>query len=88
MDVAVSLGLVASGRVSVCMCICMYVFCLQGYCKPVMVKEPVFHIKAGRHAVVEAMQKGIIVLLTKHSNITVTLLSVLLECFRDMELLG
>ena len=30
----------------------------QNYCKPLMVTESVFHIKAGRHAVVESMQQG------------------------------
>jgi len=59
--VAVALGLVASGRVCLCMyaCKCMYIHVyVQDYCKPVMVKEPIFHIKAGRHAVLEAMQRG------------------------------
>ena len=32
---------------------------LQNYCKPLMLTEPVFHIKAGRHAVVESMQQGV-----------------------------
>jgi len=37
----------------------VYFIFLQNYCKPLMVREPVFHIKAGRHAVIESIQRGV-----------------------------
>ena len=41
-----------------CLTIIQSAILSQNYCKPLMVTEPVFHIKAGRHAVVESMQQG------------------------------